>query len=189
MKQFRFQFVWMSAALLLAALSSTVGTAQVHGGAMPNRVPTKQPKRPDKDGKQAPARPSPGQHPLDYWSSLPKEQRDTQLERMAPKRAENIRSGVERWNNMTPEQKEVARSMTPEKRQLAADHRAWLQQQPPERQKAIVHQTQLLRQMSPEARQVEMNSPTFKHRFDPAEREHIKKVISIIPEGQATSIE
>ena len=177
------------AVALVTGASTPVALAQVHGGPMPNRVPAKQPKRAEKLDKAggAPRRPGPaaGQHPLDYWSSLSPEERQIQLAKLPPERAQQLEKGVDRWSKMTPQQKEVARSMTPEKRKIMTAHREWLLQQPEERQKAIRKQTQMLQQMSPEARLAELDSQTFKNRFDPAEREHIKKIVSIIPEANS----
>jgi hypothetical protein len=133
--------------------------------------------------------PAPGQHPLDYWQNLTPQQRESQLSRLTPERSANIRRRLDNWNRMTPAQKEVARSMTPEKRKIASEHRAWLLEQAPERQQAILRQTRLLREMSPEARQAELSSPTFRRRFDATEREHIRKIISIIPDSNHEEIE
>jgi hypothetical protein len=182
----RFQFASVfqfATVLILFAVAPGISLAQVHGGPMPNRVPAKQPKRADKQDKAARPVAAAGQHPLDRWRNLTPEQRQAQLAKLPPEKAANIQKRLDAWNKMTPDQQQVARSMTPEKRQLVSDHREWLLQQAPERQKAIVRQTQLLRQMSPEARQSEFESPTFKNRFDATEREHIKRIISIIPDS------
>jgi Protein of unknown function (DUF3106) len=154
--------------VLLAGASGVF--AQAHGGAMPNRVPPPKPERA--------VRP---QHPLDRWAAMSPAQRDAALAKLPPERAQNIKARLAKWADMTEEQKDRVRNLTPEQRQTLTAHAQWMQTLPQERRQAVRKQVNLFQQMSPEARQAEIESPSFTRRFDAAERDHIKQVISTMP--------
>ena len=169
------KFVGMIGALWVVLVATTPGVlAQARGGAMPTRVPPPKPERM--------ARP---EHPLDRWAAMPPRQREAMLSRMAPQKAENIRARLAKWEAMTPEQKERARNfaaMPADQKQIVRDHAQWMQTLPQERRQPIRKEINSLQSLSPEARQAEVESPSFGRRFSEDEREHIRKLVSTMPE-------
>jgi len=150
--------------------------AQAHGGAMPNRVPPPKPVRSERL-----ARP---EHPLDRWAAMSPQQRSAALAKLPPARREKLTIRLAKWENMTPVQKERARefaAMPAEQKLIVKNHAAWMQQLPQERRAAVRREINSLQQLSPEARVAEMDAPSFQRRFDTVEREHIGKMVSIMP--------
>ena len=162
------------ATLWLAGMAGAF--AQAHGGAMPNRVPPPKPERPQKL-----ARP---QHPLDRWSAMSPQQRESALAKLPPERRENIEQRLAKWESMTPAQKERARNFAAlpvEQKLIVKEHAQWMQTIPQERRQAVRKEINSLQQLSPEARMAEIDSPSFSRRFDTVEREHIGKMLSTLP--------
>ena len=71
---------------------------------------------------------------------------------------------METWEHLTPEQKSQAREFHQQMQQL-----------PPDRQRAVRNAIQSLRAMPPEARQRMIESPDFKNRYSPQERDMLDK--------------
>ena len=149
-------------------------SAQVRGGAMPNRVPAPKPERMSRQ-----------EHVLDRWAAMPPKQREAALSRMAPQRAEKLRERLKSWEAMTPDQKERARhfaALPANQKQIVRDHADWMQTLAAERRQPIRKEINSLQTLSPEARQAETESPSFIRRFNEDEREHIRKLVSTMEE-------
>jgi len=140
---------------------------------MPNRVPPPKPERAKKLDRP--------QHPLDRWAAMSPAQREAALAKYPPAKQQNIRQRLAKWMDMSEEQKERVRNLTPEQRRILTTHSQWMQTLPQERRQAVRKQINLFEQMSPEARQAEIESPSFNRRFDVTERDHIKQVVSTMP--------
>jgi hypothetical protein len=152
--------------------------AQAHGGAMPTRVPPPKPVRAEKTKSPRP------EHPLDRWAAMPPREREAALAKLPPAKRENLEQRIARWETMTPAQKERARNfaaMPADQKLIVKQHAEWMQQIPQDRRAAVRKEINSLQQLSPEARAAEMEAPSFARRFDTVEREHIGKMVSIMP--------
>ena len=162
--------------VVLAAAASDV-FAQAHGGVMPNRVPPPKPQRAEKMAR--------AEHPLDRWMAMPPEQRERAMAKLPPERRANLDARLAKWAAMTPEQKERARdfaAMPVDQRKIVTQHAEWMQTLPQDRRQIVRKEINSLQHLSPEARQAELESPSFSRRFDASEREHIAKMIPVMPE-------
>lgn len=123
-------------------------------------------------------------YPLDRWAAMSPAQRDEMMSRMKPERRQNLQERLAHWQSLPEPQKERVRAffaLPPDQKRIVREHAEWMKTLPQPRRQAIRHQLQVFEQMSPEARQAELDSPSFTRRFDPVEREQLRKMVSTMP--------
>jgi hypothetical protein len=158
-------------AVVLWATSPAVVAQQAHGGPSINRLPPPRPERPLP-------------HPMDRWMAMSAQDREAALARVNPERREKLIQQIERWQRMSPRERERARwffNLPPDQKQIVTAFNKWMQTLPEERRPIIRREINSLQELSPEARQAELDAPSFTRKFDAEEREHIGKMISVMP--------
>lgn len=103
---------------------------------------------------------------------------------MKPERRQILQERLAHWQSLPERQKERARAfyaLPADQKRIVREHAEWMKTLPQERRQAIRHQLTLLEQMSPEARQAELDSPSFNRKYDPVEREQLRKMVSTMP--------
>ncbi len=83
----------------------------------------------------------PGRNPIDRWNAMSPEERERELQKLPPERQQQIRERLERFNSLPPEQQERLRQ------RWAMFHRL-----PPDRQQKVRRDMRALYEMEPERR-------------------------------------
>ena len=155
----------------LCAAQHKVSAQPTHGGPSLNRQPPPTVERPK-------------QHPMDRWLAMSVQEREAALAKVPPERRAKLVPQIDNWLKMTPLQRDRARwffNLPPEQKAIVQDHRLWVDTLPEERRPVIRREINSLQELSPEAREAELQSPSFNRRFDPEERERIRKMVSVMP--------
>jgi hypothetical protein len=105
---------------------------------------------------------------LDRWEKMTPEQRQRALDRMPPERRAQMEERLNRLEQLPPEQKE----------QLKQRYREF-QALPRDRQDAVRLEIQALRSMRPAARIARVNSPAFQRQYSPDEQKILKQSLGI----------
>ena len=178
------RFAYLAGALwVVLVITAPEVLAQGRGHGPPPKPPASKLPAPKAPPSKAPPQPMADrtEHPLDRWAAMPPKQREAELAKRPPEKAEELRKRIANWEKMTPDQKERARhfaALPPDQKRVVREHAAWMQQLPDERRPIVRKEINSLQSLSPEARQAELDSPSFSRKFNADEREHIGKLIS-----------
>jgi hypothetical protein len=186
----------MSARSLIAALLLAVGLvagspAQTgHSGAG-----QADPAAPESDvrprrgpmGRMAGPLGNPG-NPVMQFLRMSPEEREKALANLPPRRRMRIRQALENFDRLPQAEKERRLRLLDEFRQLPAERQQLLNERiqafnslPIRRRLWLRPELMRLRRMSPEDRQVRLNSPEFKARFDPSEQQILIDLAEFYP--------
>ncbi len=166
-------------ALLMAVVySGGNGLAQGHRGGGGAKV-----ERPPGAGARE-GRSAEGPAPVEEFERMSPDQREKALQKLPPERQEKIRQQLQRYDQLSPGQKEQLQrlwALSPDRRQQVRKSIQDFSDLPQDRKRAVNAQFQQLESMAAKERKSYFNSPDFKSRFNSEEQKMIKNMAELLP--------
>jgi hypothetical protein len=146
------------------------------------------PARSQQEREGAATEQKPPVNPIDRWNRMSPEERERELAKLPPERAKLIRQRIWRYNQMHPEEKQALRrryqtfsQLPPEERQIVRDRFRELRQLAPARQTIVHREVEHVRQLPEAQRRALMDTPEFRSKFSPPERQIIRDLSTFLP--------
>jgi len=125
----------------------------------------------------------PGWNAIDRWNRMSPEERERELAKLPPERAQRIRQRLKWYNQLPPDQKEELRenyrrfaALPPEKQEIVRQRMREFRSLPRERRLAIRQEMQALRKLPEDARRVRIDSELFRSQFSPQEQQILRDI-------------
>jgi hypothetical protein len=125
---------------------------------------------------------------IERWNRMSPEERERELAKLPPARAQAIRQRIWQYNHMKPEEREALlqryqafSELPPDKQEIVRERLREYKQLPAERRPVIHREVEQLRLMTEAQRQARMKSEEFRNQFSVQEQQIIKDVFRYLP--------
>lgn len=142
--------------------------------------------RPREGSFRGAGRGQPPRTAIERWNQMSEEQRRRALERLSPERRRQLRERMDNFRRLPPQEKQRLRQRYQQFRQFPPERQQQLRQSwqqyrslPAYRRQDVYRELQGLRGMPNDAREQRMNSPAFRGRYTPAERQMLRDLSQI----------
>ena len=126
--------------------------------------------------------------PIDRWNQMSPEERERELAKLPPERAQQIRERIRRFNQLPPQVKQALRERYQKFSQLSPDRQETVRrsvrqfrQLPQERRPLVRREIGQLRALPEAERSARMNSEEFRGQFSPQEQQIIRDITDYLP--------
>jgi hypothetical protein len=126
--------------------------------------------------------------PIDRWNQMSPEERERELAKLPPERAQQIRERIRRYNQLPPQVKQVLREryqkfaqLPPDKQEVVRQSLRDFRQLSQERRPLVRREIGRLRALPEAERGARMNSEEFRGQFSPQEQQIIRDITDYLP--------
>lgn len=130
----------------------------------------------------------PQANPIDRWNRMSPEERASELAKLPPARARQIRRRIWWYNHMRPEEQRALREryqtfaqLPPDKQQTVRERLREFFQLPPARRPLVHREIEQLRLLPEAQRPAHLNADQFRGQFSPQEQQIIRDLTTYLP--------
>jgi len=125
---------------------------------------------------------------IDRWNQMSPEERERELAKLPPERAQQIRERIRRYNQLPPWEKQALREryqkfaqLPPEKQEIVRRSVRAFRDLPVDRRRLVREEIGRLRALPEGQRNARLSSAEFRSQFSPPERQLIRDITAYFP--------